>query len=166
MWSLTDGRSFDLKVPSGEQTGIKVFIKPGINVAGGLSSDLLLDFDVSRSFVARGNIKKVDGINGFNFKPVIQGSNLSTAGTLLGNVSTILDEMSQPLEGAQISIMAADTINTTAFSDVDGNYMIMGLEAGSYKAFTELEGFIGSDTLDVQINVANRTNLSFVLDAE
>ena len=50
---LTDGTIYDLKVPSGEQTGIKVFIKPGLTVTGGISSDLLLDFDVSRSFVAK-----------------------------------------------------------------------------------------------------------------
>jgi len=86
---LTDGRTFDLKVPSGEQTGIKVFMKPALTVVGGLSSDLLLDFDVSRSFVAKGGVHKVDGITGFNFKPVIKASNMSTAGTLAGNVSTI-----------------------------------------------------------------------------
>ena len=33
---LTDGTTYDLKVPSGEQSGIKVFIKPGLMVAGSL----------------------------------------------------------------------------------------------------------------------------------
>lgn len=163
---LTDGRTFDLKVPSGEQTGIKVFIKPGLTVAGGLSSDLLLDFDVSRSFIAKGNIKSVDGINGFNFKPVIKASNLSTAGTLLGNISTLEEEMSVVLEGAQVSVYASDTLNTTALSDVDGNYTIMGLEAGIYSVFAEREGYIGSDTLEIQITSANKTVQDFVLDAE
>lgn len=162
---LTDGRSFDLKVPSGEQTGIKVFIKPGLTVAGGLSSDLLLDFDVSRSLVAKGNIKKVDGINGFNFKPVIKASNMSISGTLMGNVSSIIDEMTVPLEGSQISVIIADTLNTAAFTDIDGNYMIMGLQSGSYKAIAELEGYNASDTVSVEINVANKTIQDFVLEA-
>nr|WP_299485871.1 DUF4382 domain-containing protein [uncultured Allomuricauda sp.] len=163
---LTDGRTFDLKVPSGEQTGIKVFIKPGITVAGGLSADLLLDFDVSRSFVAKGNIKNIDGINGFNFKPVIKVSNLSTAGSLTGNVNTLEEEMQVALEGAQISVLAADTLNTSGFSDADGNYTIMGLEAGSYKVFAELEGYIKSDTVDVEIAVANKTIQDFQLVKE
>ncbi|WP_420322977.1 DUF4382 domain-containing protein [Flagellimonas sp.] len=163
---LTDGRTFDLKVPSGEQTGIKVFIKPGITVAGGLSADLLLDFDVSRSFVAKGNTKSIDGIKGFNFKPVIKVSNLSTAGSLTGNVSTLEEEMQVALEGAQISVLAADTLNTSGFSDADGNYTIMGLEAGSYKVFAELEGYIKSDTLDVEIAVANKTVQDFQLEKE
>lgn len=161
---LTDGRVFDLKVPSGEQTGIKVFIKPGLTVTGGLSSDLLLDFDVSKSFVAKGNIKRVDGINGFNFKPVIKASNMSTAGSLIGNVSTIMEEMSTPLEGSQVSVIAADTINTTAFTDVDGNYMIMGLQGGMYKAVAEFEGYVASDTVNIEINVANNTVQDFLLE--
>src|SRR5680860_558504 len=69
---LTDGTTYDLKVPSGEQTGIKVFLKPGLNVVGALSADLLLDFDVSKSFVAKGNTDDLAGITGFNFKPVIK----------------------------------------------------------------------------------------------
>lgn len=162
---LTDGRVFDLKVPSSEQTGIKVFIKPGLTVNGGLSSDLLLDFDVSRSFVAKGNINSVNGINGFNFKPVIKASNLSTAGTLFGNVSSLMEEETTLLEGAQISIIAADTLNTTGFTDGEGNYKIMGLEAGMYKILAELEGYIPSDTLEVSISAANLTQQDFVLEA-
>ncbi len=163
---LTDGRAFDLKVPSGEQSGIKVFIKPGLTVAGGLSSDLLLDFDVSRSFVAKGNTKRVDGINGFNFKPVIKASNIATSGTLAGTITTITEDVETALEGAQISVIVADTINTSAFSDVDGNYMIMGLNQGTYKAITELEGYIASDTVEVQIVASNKTIQNFILEEE
>ena len=69
---LTDGRIFDLKVPGGEQTGIKVFIKPNLIVSGGLTSELLLDFDVSQSFIAKGGTNEVSDITGFNFKPVMK----------------------------------------------------------------------------------------------
>ena len=41
---LTDGTVYDLKVPSGDASGIKVFVDPAITVTSGLSSDLLLDF--------------------------------------------------------------------------------------------------------------------------
>ncbi len=163
---LTDGRTFDLKVPSGEQSGIKVFIKPGLTVAGGLSSDLLLDFDVSRSFVAKGNTKRVDGINGFNFKPVIKASNIATSGSLAGTITAITEDVETALEGAQISVIVADTINTSAFSDLDGNYTIMGLNQGTYKAIAELEGYIASDTLEVEIVASNKTIQNFILEEE
>ena len=42
---IKDGDSYNVKVPSGKQTGIKVFIKPALSVEGGLTSELLLDFD-------------------------------------------------------------------------------------------------------------------------
>ena len=84
---LEDGQVFDLKIPSGNRSGLKVFIKPSLNVVGGLTSDLLLDFDVCRSFVFRGNIRNGD-IRGVIFKPVIKAVNLSNAGTLTGLVYT------------------------------------------------------------------------------
>jgi len=163
---LTDGREFDLKVPSGEQTGIKVFIEPGLTVTSGLSSDLLLDFDVSSSFVAKGSTNRVDGINGFNFKPVIKATNVSVAGTLAGRVTFMEEEVETGLEGAQITVLAADTVNTTGGTDADGNYTIMGLLAGSYRVVAEADGFIPSDTLDVQIDVANVTRQDFLLEIE
>ncbi|WP_318308710.1 DUF4382 domain-containing protein [Flagellimonas crocea] len=163
---LTDGTVYDLQVPSGDSSGIKVFVDPAITVVGGLSSDLLLDFDVSRSFVAKGNIETPAGINGFNFKPVIKASNLSTAGTLAGNVSTVEEEMAIALEGVQISVFAADTLNTTSFTDVDGNYAILGLDAGFYEVVAELDGYLASDTLDVEINAANITTQDFTLDVD
>lgn len=164
---LTDDRSFDLTVPSGAQTGIKVFIEPGLTVAGGLSSDLLLDFDVSRSFVPKGNLNSVDGINGFNFKPVIKACNLSTAGTLSGTVVTMDGEEVVVLEDAQISIMDAnDEPITSGVSNIDGNYAIMGLEAGTYKVFASLNGYVDSEIVEVDIVAANKTELDFVLEAE
>ena len=163
---LTDGTVYDLKVPSGDASGIKVFVDPAITVTSGLSSDLLLDFDVSKSFVAKGNLNTPAGLNGFNFKPVIKASNLSTAGTLSGNVSTVEEEVAVALEGAQISVFAADTLNTTSFSDVDGNYAILGLEAGMYEVVAELDGYLVSDTLDVQIDAANISTQDFILEVD
>ena len=162
---LKDGETYNLKVPSGAQTGIKVFVKPGITVEGGLSSDLLLDFDVSKSFVARGNIDRPD-FNGFIFKPVIMASNTSIAGTLEGVVSELMDEVETGVEEAQISVIAADTIYKSAASGPDGNYMIEGILAGSYKAVAEKEGYISSDTVDIEIAVANRTLQNFLLEKD
>ena len=160
---LTDGSTFDLKVPSGEQTGIKVFIKPSLYVGGELSSDVLLDFDVSRSFIPKGNIKSIAGINGFNFKPVIKASNLTTAGTLTGLVSTIEGEETIGLEGATVSVFAADTLNTSTFTDESGNYTIMGLIAGSYDVMVELEDFEAQTAEEVTIVAGNKTIQDFDL---
>jgi len=160
---LTDGSAFDLKVPSGEQTGIKVFIKPSLLVSGELSSDLLLDFDVSRSFIPKGNSKDISSINGFNFKPVIKASNMTTAGTLTGLVSTIMDMETIGLEGATVSVFAADTLNTTTFTDETGNYTIMGLTAGSYEVKAELEKYETQIAEKVTIMAGNKIIQDFDL---
>ncbi len=160
---LKDGTIYDLKVPSGSQSGIKVFVKPGITVNGGLTSDLLLDFDVSRSFVAKGGTRN---ITGFNFKPVIKASNLSTAGTLVGFVTELQEETPVGVEGAQIAVFSADTLNTTTFTDVDGSYMLMGLDAGSYTVEVEKDGYIMQTADNVQIDAANKTVLDFELSIE
>ncbi|MCM4166324.1 hypothetical protein KCTC52924_03254 [Arenibacter antarcticus] len=163
---LTNGTTYDLKVPSGAQSGIKIFIKPGLEVKGGLSADLLLDFDVSSSFVAKGNSEDLNNITGFNFKPVIKASNLSTAGTLMGVISEIKDDAAVGVEGAQVAIFAADTLNTTTFSDVAGSYMIMGLDAGSYTIEVEKEAYLKQTTQEVQINAGNKTVKDFELVLE
>lgn len=160
---LTNGMTYDLEVPSGSQSGIKIFIKPGLAVNGGLSSDLLLDFDVSKSFVAKGSGQD---ITGFNFKPVIKASNMSTAGTLKGMITTIKEETMVGVEGAQIAVFVADTLNTTTFSDVDGGYMFMGLDAGTYNIEIEKEGYIMQTVDDAEINAANKTIQDFELVLE
>ncbi|MGI9550294.1 MAG: DUF4382 domain-containing protein [Aurantibacter sp.] len=163
---LTDGRAFDLKVPSGGQSGIKVFIRPELIVSGGLTSELLLDFDVSRSFVATGGSNDVSEIKGFNFKPVIKAVNVSVSGALSGTVSTTLDDISTDLEGAQITVMAADTVNTTTFTDASGQYMVQGLMAGSYRIMAEFDGYQLISVDDVEIVAGNKTIQDFDLIAE
>lgn len=162
---LTDGSTFDLNVPSGSSSGIKLKLRPGIEVENGLPTDLLLDFDVSRSFVPQGNSMTLEGINGFTFKPVIKVSVDRETGSLLGSVSTVVEESSIPVHGAQITVIAGDTINTTAFSDVNGAYKILGLDPGTYKALAAKEGFMTSDTLSVEITEESNTEANFVLEA-
>ena len=160
---LTDGSSFELQVPSGSQTGIKIFIKPALMVMGGLSADLLLDFDVCRSFVAKGGSNDLEGIKGFNFKPVIKASNLSTSGTLKGTVSSLQeDESLLGLEGVTVSILNADgSENTTSITDETGGYMVMGLMADTYTVVLERDGYISQTIEGVNISVGNNT----ILDA-
>lgn len=161
---LSDGSTFNLQTPSAGQSGIKVFVKPSIVVSGGLTSDLLLDFDVSKSFVLTGNLDTPAGITGFIFKPVIKAANVSTTGSLSGTVSGNNNTEVKPLEGVEISVLAADTLNTSTFTDVNGQYTVLGLSAGSYKVIAEAEGYMKSEQDGVIINVANQTNVDFALD--
>ncbi|MBI4577455.1 MAG: DUF4382 domain-containing protein, partial [Planctomycetes bacterium] len=54
---LRDGRHFPLKTPSADAAGIKLKVDPAIEIQVGIAAELLLDFDVSRSFVFLGPAK-------------------------------------------------------------------------------------------------------------
>ncbi|TLX72663.1 DUF4382 domain-containing protein [Labilibacter sediminis] len=163
---LKDGTEFDLKVPSGAQTGIKIFINPSIDVVGGLTAELLLDFNVAKSFVAQGDINSPEGINAFNFTPVIKASNLSTAGRLTGTVTDAETAAeTAAIDGAQVSIIAADTVYTTTFSDINGAYAIIGVDAGTYTVEFAKEGFETATIEEVSIIAANETTQDAQLTA-
>lgn len=163
---LKDGTTFDLKVPSGEETGIKVFVNPAIEVFSSLSSDLLLDIDVSKSFIAQGNIESMSGITGFNFKPVIRASNMSIAGSLTGRVTALVEDVETGLEGVQISIWEGEEHITSTLTDESGNYMVLGLDEGTYTILAEAMEYAPNTKEDVAILAANKTTLDFEMIAE
>jgi hypothetical protein len=150
---------FSLKVPSGEQTGIKVFISPALHVEGGLTSELLLDFDLANSFVMRGNLDH--GFNGFIFKPSIRASNNSVAGRIEGHVTNIAEE---PVLNAEVmAIHGTDTVST--FTDSDGFYALVGLNAGSYSMLATMQNYDTIGVSEVNVVPANKVVQNFVLVA-
>ena len=140
--TLNNGDRYSVKVPSGEQTGIKVFIEPALQVQGGLTSELLLDFDISQSFIMQGNMNTPAGVKGFIFKPVIRAVNQTTAGRIQGLVS---DTSETPVDEAAVWIRK-DTVISTTYSDTTGEYAILGVPEGSYDLYAAKEGY---DTLQV-----------------
>ena len=46
--AIKEGETYEMKVPSGAQTGIKIFIDPALRVKGGLTAELLLDFNLEK----------------------------------------------------------------------------------------------------------------------
>ena len=152
--------TYILKVPSGQQTGIKIFIKPPIYVEGGLTTDLLLDLSVEKSFILKGNTDTPAGIKGFNFKPVIRAVNNSTAGTVQGVVSE--KETEELIENASLGIIAEEDTISTAFSDENGFYAMTGIPEGSYLIYAFKENY---DTVhaDIEIRAANLTVQDIIL---
>ncbi len=160
---LNNGDVYDLTVPSGAQTGIKIFVEPSIVVAGELTSELLLDVDVSNSFVVQGNPDTPAGINGFIFTPVIRATNLSDAGRLVG---VITNQEETVLEGAQVSVFASDTLHTTTFSNLEGFYTVLGLQEGEYDVEVSLREYVTRQIENVEIIEANATVLDVEMEAE
>ena len=64
-----DGSVYDLRLPSAQQSGVKVMLPPF--EGDGQDVDVLVDFDVEKSFVVLGNPGS-PSFNGFLFKPVLE----------------------------------------------------------------------------------------------
>jgi len=176
---LANGTEFDLTVPSGSSSGLKIKISPAIQLAEGQTSDVLLDFDVSKSFVAKGNIN--GQINGFNFKPVVRGIFLEYAGRIEGNVA---DTTGAPLENASVQVLLPEDIGeadddemddeemeedddyklVSTFSDVDGRYKLIGIPEGTYTVICELEGYQTDTIQGVAVTSGNSTKVDFELE--
>lgn len=118
-----DDDSIELKVPSGLQTGIKMV--KGFDIRVGLTTELLLDFDVSRSIVKAGNSGK------WLLKPTIKMLATKECSIIQGNAGA-----EGVLVSAQIyngSAVIADGVEVVAatISDADGNYKLF-LVPGTY----------------------------------
>ncbi len=149
---------FNMKVPSGAQTGIKVFVSPAVHVEGGISAELLLDFDLSQSFVMRGH----NAQNGFIFKPVIRAANNSTAGRIEGNVTDNSPDK-VGIENATVSLQKGTEDPVTALTDASGHYVFVGVPAGTYSMFAAKENYVADSVEAVVVISGNKTAQDFVL---
>jgi hypothetical protein len=68
--TLKSGAAVEVQWPSAGRSGIKVQLAKDVAIGKDSTRALLLDFDVSESFVMRGNAMR----NGLLFKPVIKGT--------------------------------------------------------------------------------------------
>lgn len=152
--------SYSMKVPSGSQTGIKLFIAPSLQVSGGLTAEVLLDFNLEKSFVLKGNLNSAEGIKGFNFKPVIRAANNSTAGTIYGVVS---DADNAPIAAAAVS-MVLEGIETIAYTGEEGIYAFVGVPAGTYSLTASKDGYEPYTEEEVVVLEGNKTAQDFVLE--
>ena len=127
---LTDGTEYDLKVPSGDASGLKIKLDPYLSVDDGSYAEVLLDFDVSRSFVVRGNLSK-GKVNGFIFKPVVRAvaNYQATTGEIEGIVSDTTDVL---LENARLTLLSGKDTVITAITDSVGFYAMIGIQPGDY----------------------------------
>ena len=156
---LKNGSEYDLKVPSGGQSGIKVFIAPDLRIEGGLTSELLLDFDLGKSFVMKGNPRTPEEVTGVKFKPVIRVANESVSGRISGTVS---DTSGTVIPDAQVWL-TADSLITTTFTDISGSYQIIGVNAGFYGISSSKLGYDTVNVENVEVVAGNMTNQDFIL---
>ena len=124
-----DGQRYDLKTPSGQSSGVKLKLDKA-TLKQRETFQLLLDFDVAKSIVERGNWKPGnDKKERYLLKPVIRVVAQDLRGGLSGTVSPAAAR--PQILAIRSSILGPDTVSTSA--DVSGAYQIGGLPAGTYR---------------------------------
>lgn len=144
---VIDGETFDLFVPSGVQTGVKLNIDAEIKE--GIEYTLLLDFDAGRSVVQQGETSQ------YGLQPVIRATSEAITGNISGSVT--------PTEAraAVFAISDSDTLSTT-YADADsGEFMLVGLTDGSYSVSVEAreDGFDFELLNDVEVSLGETNDV-------
>lgn len=156
---LKDGTIYDMKIPSDVTGGIKIKITPELVIEDGVESEVLLDFDVSKSFITQGNLKSAQGIKGFLFNPMLRAVCQKYSGIITGKVSA---NETTPIIEANVQIYRADTVYSSALTDATGAYALIGLPAGNYKLVCEKDGYAATkiDQVIVKVKETTTTNIT------
>ncbi|WP_170172757.1 DUF4382 domain-containing protein [Hymenobacter rigui] len=124
-----DGQRYDLKTPSGQTSGVKLKLDKA-TLRDRETYQLLLDFDVAKSIVERGNWNPInDKKERYLLKPVVRVVAQDIKGGLRGTVAPAA-ALPQVL-AIRSSITTPDTFSTTA--DASGAFQLYALPSGTYR---------------------------------
>lgn len=154
--TLTDGRTFPLKVPSGEESGIKLNFT--FEVKEGQKTDLLLDVDLSKAFtpIPGGHIDDPSKITSFHFSPSVAMRliNLVQAGSISGIVT---DTTAKPIGGVLVTAYQDTTEVTSTSTDPDGKYTLVGLTTGTYRLVFSATGYTDAEVTNIAVEAGKTT---------
>lgn len=153
---VVDGEVHDLFIPSGAQTGVKLNVNAEIEE--GIVYTLLLDFDALQSVHTTGQSPNLEYI----LKPVIRASNEALTGNIGGIVNPV------EARAAVFAIAGEDTLSSTYADESSGEFLLVGLEGGSYDISVEpREDGYGSEYLEnVEVTVGETTDLETIVLSE
>jgi hypothetical protein len=137
---MVDDQVYDLTTPSAQQSGLKIRVNEVLGE--GITYKITLDFEAGKSVVKTGNGKYI-------LKPSIRAMTEAASGAIKGSVN--------PPGVVAITLMAADTVNSTTSSNEEGMFLFSGIKtAGTYKLVFDAPGdapVVEKADVDVEIGV-------------
>ena len=146
---VIDGETYPLNTPSAQQSGLKIQVNE--TLLPNIAYTFLLDFDVDESIVIAGNSGNI------NLKPVIRATVEATTGSISGSVLPL---------GVQTEITASNGIETvSAYADLDGNFILVGLNPGIYTVTIDpdpVSGLVPVVIEDVEVALESNNNIGVI----
>lgn len=112
---VVDGQTLPLDTPSAQQSGLKIQIHQKLEP--GILYEFILDFDVDKSIVAKGN-------GGYSLKPVIRATTVAESGAISGKVLPV----------GMLSMVTAVNGPTkiSSYTNLQGDFLLSGVPDGIY----------------------------------
>ncbi len=137
-----DGQSYSLKVPSAQQSGLKLNVD--FTIESGTTTELLLDFDAQQSVHKRGANQT------YIMRPVIHANVRTLTGDIEGSVSPA---SSRPWI---LAMSGTDTVSTTLADSASGDFELVGLKTGTYDVVFQPTDTTYADTTVADVQVSAR----------
>ncbi len=112
---VLNGVSFPLSTPSAEQSGLKLQVHQILQA--GVQYNVLIDFDANKSVILQGN-------GTYKLKPVLRTIETAISGAIRGKISPV---------GTLAIVTATSGIAYSSNVNANGDFLIMGLPAGTYE---------------------------------
>lgn len=155
---MKDGAKVPLRIPSGQQTGLKLVIQGGFNVQVDATTSLTLAFDLGHSLVQTGNGR-------YMLKPVVKASGDVTSGAVNGKVTF---KGGRAVQDAGVEAKSANNTYLTQ-TNTDGLYSFLAVAAPATYEFTfrlqtpENVVYLSKKTISIPANTTTTVNAEFEL---
>ncbi|WP_298530953.1 DUF4382 domain-containing protein [uncultured Algibacter sp.] len=137
-----------LDTPSAQQSGLKLNLDEELEA--GFVYSFILDWDVQKSIVKAGNSGK------YILKPVIKVNAEISSGSISGKVIEIVEEVETPIINQIVEVYSTDDVLVKdTLTDENGNFVVQGLEAGTYTLKITKEGYLDFTSTEITVTVGN-----------
>ena len=137
-----------LSTPSAQQSGLKLNLDT--NLEAGFSYTFILDWNVQESIVKAGNS------GNYILKPVIRVNAEVNSGSISGNVVEIIEDVETAMENVTVGVYdSGDEAVTETLTNENGEFLVQGLEAGSYTIKIAQQGYNEYISDEINVTVGN-----------
>lgn len=137
-----------LDTPSAQQSGLKLNLDEELEA--GFVYSFILDWNVQKSIVEAGNSGK------YILKPVIKVNAEISSGSISGKVIEIVEEVETSIVNQIVEVYSTDDVLIKdTLTDENGNFVVQGLEAGTYILKITKEGYLDFTSTEITVTVGN-----------